>query len=168
MRATDGDRGGLAIFVVLFEDSAAMLGLLVALAGVVLSQVTGNPLYDGLAALLIGVILGGTAAWLAYETKGLLIGEAASRQVVQGIRGLAAASQAVEKVNEVLTMHMGPEFILVNLSMDFPDHLEVGEVERAIADLDRSIKAAYPFVKRVFIEAESATAFGRSSTQLSS
>jgi len=155
------------IFVVLFEDSAAMLGLLVALAGVVLSQVTGNPLHDGLAALLIGVILGATAAWLAYETKGLLIGEAASRHVVRGIRGLAAASKAVEKVNEVLTMHMGPEFILVNLSLDFPDHLEVGEVEHAIADLDRSIKAAYPFVKRVFIEAESATAFGRSSTQLS-
>jgi cation diffusion facilitator family transporter len=154
------------IFVVVFEDSAAMLGLLAALAGVVLSQVTSNPLYDGLAALLIGVILGGTAAWLAYETKGLLIGEAASRQVVQGIRGLAVASKAVEKVNEVLTMHMGPEFILVNLSLDFPDHLEVGEVEHAIADLDRSIKAAYPFVKRVFIEAESASAFGRSSTQL--
>jgi cation diffusion facilitator family transporter len=154
------------VFVVLFEDSAAMLGLLVALAGVVLSQITGNPFYDGLAALLIGVILAGTAAWLAYETKGLLIGEAASRPVVQGIRRLAADSKSVEKVNEVLTMHMGPEFILVNLSLDFPDHLEAGEVERAIADLDRAIKAAYPFVKRVFMEAESATTFSRSSEQL--
>jgi cation diffusion facilitator family transporter len=149
------------LFVVLFEDSAAMLGLLVAFAGILLSQVTANTVYDGLASILIGVILGSTAAWLAYETKGLLIGEAASRHVVGGIRRIATSSRAVEKVNEVLTMHMGPEFILVNLSLDFHDHLEVGEVERAIAELDRSIKATYPFVKRVFIEAESAGAFAR-------
>ena len=149
------------LFVVLFEDSAAMLGLGVAFLGILLSQITGNPLYDGLGALLIGIILGGTAAWLAYETKGLLIGEAAGRHVVQGIRRIVSSAKAVEKVNEVLTVHMGPEFILVNLSLDFHDDLEVGEVERAIADLDRSIKAAYPFVKRVFIEAESAVAFAR-------
>ena len=79
-------------FLVLFEDSAAMLGLLVAGAGVALGHVTGNPLYDGAASIVIGVILALTAVWLAVETKGLLIGEAARKDVVDGIRARAAAS----------------------------------------------------------------------------
>ena len=164
-RKTKGDLGYLkavrqgkdpTMFVVLFEDSAAMLGLSVAFLGILLSQVTANPLFDGLASVIIGLILGATAIWLAVETKGLLIGEAASREVITGIRETAAGSPCVEKVNEVLTMHMGPEFILVNISVDFRDGLETGEVERAIAQLDRSIKASYSMVKRIFIEAESA------------
>ena len=112
--------------------------------------------------MTIGLILGGTAIWLAYETKGLLIGEAAEPDVVSGIRNLAASSQHVTKVNEVLTMNMGPEFVLVNISVDFRDDLEIGEVERAIAELDRIVKASYPPAKRVFIEAESAAAYSRS------
>ncbi|MCU7808689.1 MAG: cation diffusion facilitator family transporter, partial [Candidatus Thiodiazotropha sp. (ex Semelilucina semeliformis)] len=74
-----------SIFVVLFEDSAAMLGLMVAFAGVALTQLTGNLLFDGLASVIIGLILVGTAIWLAYETKGLLIGESANRSVVEGV-----------------------------------------------------------------------------------
>lgn len=149
------------MFVVLFEDSAALLGLGVAFVGILLSELTGIAWFDGLASVIIGLILGGTAIWLAYETKGLLIGEAAEPDVVLGIRKLAASSKNVTKVNEVLTMHMGPEFVLVNISVDFRDDLETGEVERAIADLDRTVKASYPPVKRVFIEAESAAAFAR-------
>jgi cation diffusion facilitator family transporter len=146
------------MFVVLFEDSAAMLGLLVAFVGILLSQVTGNPVLDGLASVVIALILGGTAVWLAIETKGLLIGEAANRDVVAGIRDIATGSPCVEKVSEILTMHMGPEFILVNISVDFRDGLKTGEVERAIAQMDRSIKTRYGIVKRIFIEAESAVA----------
>jgi len=146
------------MFVVLFEDSAAMLGLIVAFVGILLSQITGNPVFDGLASVVIGLILGGTAIWLAIETKGLLIGEAANRDVVAGIREIAAASPCVEKVNEVLTMHMGPDFILANISIDFRDGLKTGEVERAVAQLDRTIKSRYGIVKRIFIEAESAAA----------
>jgi len=149
------------LFVVLFEDSAALLGLVVAFVGVLLTQLTGIAWFDGLASVIIGLVLGGTAIWLAYETKGLLIGEAAEPAVVMGIRNLAASSKNVTKVNEVLTMHMGPEFVLVNISVDFRDDLETGEVERAIAELDRAVKASYPPVKRVFIEAESAAAFAR-------
>ena len=95
---------------------------------------------------------------MAIETKGLLIGEAANRDVVAGIREIAAGSRCVEKVNEVLTMHMGPDFILANISVHFRDGLETGEVERAVAQLDRTIKSRYGIVKRIFIEAESATA----------
>jgi cation diffusion facilitator family transporter len=143
------------LFVVLFEDSAAMAGLLIALAGVWLSQVTGNPLYDGLASVLIGVILAVTAGWLAYETKGLLIGESANVRVVEGIRAIVGEQPCVEHVNEILTMHMGPDFILLNVSVEFFDAAQAPEIEASIAGMDDAVKAAYPEVKRVFIEAES-------------
>ncbi len=147
-----------SLFMVLFEDSAAMLGLLVAFGGVLLSQLTGNPLFDGVASILIGVILGGTAIWLAYETKGLLIGESANKGVIRGIREIVSANGDVEHVNEVLTMHMGPDFILVNLSVDFADSLTAAQVEQTVARLDREIKRAYPAVKRLFVEAEDRSA----------
>ncbi len=143
-----------SLFVVLFEDSAAMLGILVAFAGVLLSQLTGNPAFDGIAAIVIGLILGGTAIWLAVETKALLIGESADPAVVAEIREIARTHEAVERVNETLTLHMGPEFILVNLSVDFRDELPAAELEEVIARLDAEIKAAQPQVQRVFIEAE--------------
>ena len=144
-----------SMFTVLFEDSAAMLGLVVAFLGILLGQLTGNPVFDGLASIIIGLILGGTAAWLAYETKSLLIGESANKEVVNGIRTLAMAYPYVEHINEVLTMHMGPDYILVNLSIDFKDEATAQELESAIAQLDRRIKKDYPEVKRIFVEAES-------------
>ena len=163
-KRTKGSRGYLeavsrgkdpSTFVVLFEDTAASIGLIVAFLGILLAQLTGNPIYDGVASVLIGVILAVTAMWLAYETKGLLIGEAASRQVVDGIRELTRSMDAVHTVNEVRTMHMGPQAILVNLSVDFRDNLVVGQVEHTVASLDRAIKGNYPDVKHVYIEAES-------------
>lgn len=141
-------------FIVLFEDSAAMLGLVAALAGVALSQLTGHTYFDGIASTFIGVILGATAVWLAYETKGLLIGEAANPRVVNGIREIAAACPQVERINEVLTMHMGPEYILVNLSVEFADAATAVQIEQSVAQLDRRIKNAFPRVKRVFVEGE--------------
>jgi cation diffusion facilitator family transporter len=146
-----------SMFVVLFEDSAAMLGLLVALAGILLSQLTGLLWFDGLASVLIGVILGGTAIWLAYETKGLLIGESANRPVVDGIRNIAQSFKEIQQVHEVLTMHMGPEFILVNISVKFAGDIRATDIESTIARLDREIKLAFPTVKRLFVEAEART-----------
>lgn len=141
-------------FVVLFEDSAALLGLVVAFLGVFLTQVTGNLIFDGLASIVIGLILGGTAIWLAYETKGLLIGESANHKVVEEIRRIVGSYPQVEHVNEVLTMHMGPKYILANLSVDFADQVTAAELEAAIAGLDGLIKQTCPDVQRVFIEAE--------------
>ncbi|WP_280541001.1 cation diffusion facilitator family transporter [Chromohalobacter sp. 11-W] len=143
-----------SMFVVVFEDSAALLGLIVALVGIALSQATGNPVFDGIASVVIGFVLGGTAIWLAAETKGLLIGESANRDVVETIRQLAGQADGVEAVNEVLTMHMGPDFILVTLSIRFQRGLPAERIERAIAELDRAIKAEESMVKRVFVEAE--------------
>jgi len=145
-----------SVFVVLFEDSAAMLGLLVAFLGILLTQLTGILYFDGLASIFIGLILIGTAIWLAYETKGLLIGESANQPVVKGIRNILQASTNIEAVNEVLTMHMGPNFILANISVDFKSNLSADEVEGCIADIDQDIKIKYPLVQRVFIEAERA------------
>lgn len=142
------------LFVVLFEDSAAMLGLAVAFLGIWLGELTGIVYFDGIASILIGVILGATAVWLAVETKGLLIGERAALPVVEGIRGIARDQRQVEHVNEVLTMHMGPDFVLANLSVEFADVATSDDIERAVTEIDAKVKAAFPDVKRVFIEAE--------------
>lgn len=160
---TIGDQGYLeavkrgkdpSLFLVLFEDSAAMLGLFIAAAGVYLSASLGYYWMDGLASILIGVVLGGTAAWLAIETKGLLIGERASSETVNGIRTLVRSFDQVEKVHEVLTMHMGPDFILVNISVKFNDNATAVDIELTIEEIDKAIKNTFSSVKRIFVEAE--------------
>jgi len=143
-----------SILVVLFEDSAALIGLVVAFVGIFLGQVTGIVYFDGAASIIIGLILAGTAIWLAYETKGLLIGESANDSIVQGIRELASGHDYVGHVNEVLTLHMGPDFILVNISLDFMDEATADEIETTVEKLDKEIKKNYLQVKRVFVEAE--------------
>ncbi|ORU90575.1 MAG: cation transporter [Cycloclasticus sp. symbiont of Poecilosclerida sp. M] len=143
-----------SMFVVLFEDSAAMLGLMVAFIGIGIAHYTGNPLYDGIASVVIGLILGGTAIWLAYETKSLLIGESANPELVSSIRDIVNQHSTVESINELLTMHMGPDFVLATMNVDFKDNLTAGELEQSIANMDCQIKQQHPTVKRVFIEAE--------------
>ncbi len=161
---TRGDAGYLeairqgkdpGMFVVLLEDAAALLGLMVAMLGIAISQLTGNYVFDGIASVGIGIILAFVAALLAYETKGLLIGESASDEVVNGIREMVVGFTSVERVNEVLTMHMGPDYILVNLSVEFNDEIYTEQMESVIAHIDKNIKQSFVNVKRVFIEAES-------------
>lgn len=143
-----------SLFLVVLEDSAALLGLAAALVGIFLASVTGNPVYDGAASVVIGLILGGTAILIAQETKGLLVGEAASREAVQAIREVVAAGEHVEHVNEVLTLHMGPEFVVATISLDFDDDLSAGEIERIVPLLEAEIKRRVPEVKKIFVEAE--------------
>ncbi len=145
-----------SMFVVLFEDSAAMLGLVIAMLGIWLTQETGIAVFDGIASIVIGLILGGTAIWLAVETKGLLIGEGANRNVIASIRQIVESFDEVEKVNELLTMHMGPEFILVNISICFKRGQLTREIETIVQEIDSAIKAEHEIVKRVFVEAEPA------------
>jgi len=143
-----------SLFVVLFEDTAAMLGLMVAFAGIALADMTGILYFDGAASVIIGLILLGTAIWLAYETKGLLIGESANASVVRGIRNILKGYRQIEHINEVLTMHMGPDFVLANISVDFRDNETASSVESVIAEIDNTIKTQFPQIKRIFIEAE--------------
>ncbi len=141
-------------FVVLFEDSAAMLGLIVAAIGLTLSQVLDQPVFDGIASIGIGLILAGTAVWMSLRTKSLLIGEGADPAIVEDVRAKAAAVPAIIAINEIITLHMGPHDILLNLSVDFEDSISAGDVEAAIEELTHRILSAHPDVKRVFIEAE--------------
>lgn len=142
------------MFLVVLEDSAALLGLLVALLGIALTDLTGSPMFDGAASVVIAMILGGTAVIIAMETKGLLVGEAALKEVVQAIRQVVAQGEHVEHVNEVLTLHMGPEYIVATISLDFVDEVPAGEIERTVLVLESEIKRRVPEVKKVFIEAE--------------
>ncbi len=163
-RATKGSRGYLeavrkskdpTVFTVLFEDSAAMLGLFIALAGIGASQITHDGAYDALASIGIAVVLAATASFLAFECKGLLIGESAEASVVAGIEAIATENPGVDRLNEIRTMHFGPEDVLVTLSLDFNDDISAGDVERIIAAMEQRIKQTYPDVSRVYIEAQS-------------
>ncbi|MBT6203574.1 MAG: cation diffusion facilitator family transporter [Alphaproteobacteria bacterium] len=143
-----------SVFTVLLEDSAAMSGLIVAFVGILLADLLEMPVLDGAASIGIGLILAATAAVLAYECKGLLIGESAVPATVESIRREARAHRGVERVNEVLTMHMGPGDILLNLSIDFDSGLDAEDLEQAVAEIERDIKTRHPEVKRIFIEAQ--------------
>jgi cation diffusion facilitator family transporter len=142
------------LFVVVFEDSAALLGLLIALLGIFLYQVTGNPVFDGLASISIGILLILTALALAAESKKLLIGESADPLIVAAIHDTLRADARVLNVNEIATLHMGPDFILATLSVDFVDDLSSSQLEAAVTDINKRIKAIDSRLRRVFIEAE--------------
>jgi cation diffusion facilitator family transporter len=141
-----------ALFLVLLEDSAALVGLVVALAGVTLAHLTGVPLYDGGASVLIGLLLGGIAVLLARETKGLLIGESAVPETGRAIREILAREPDIVGVHEVLTLQMGPHFVLATVTADFADHVPAGAVEATVARLRAEIRGRLPDVQRVFIE----------------
>jgi cation diffusion facilitator family transporter len=143
------------VFTVLLEDSAAMVGVVIALTGLVLAQWLAIPAFDGIASILIGLVLGVTAILLAAESQSLLTGESVEPAVREDIERIARAEHAVEGVNEVLTMHFGPEDVLAALSLDFIDDVPAGDVERAVTRIERAIKAAHPEVRRVFVEARS-------------
>jgi cation diffusion facilitator family transporter len=144
-----------ALFTVLFVDSAAMLGLVVAFVGIFAADRLGWMWADGVATLVIGGILALAALLLAIETKSLLIGEAAASDLVEDIIGLAGQASFVDGVNEVRTMHFGPMDVLVNISVDARDQMPAGLVERGISALEDEIKQRFPEVSRVFIEIQS-------------
>jgi cation diffusion facilitator family transporter len=161
---TKGERGYLkaiqaskdpSIFTVLLEDTAAMLGLMVAFAGIFLGQLFDLPMLDGVASVVIGGILALAAIVLAYETKGLLIGEGVSPLLAREFRAIVQNHKAVFRTNELLTLYQGPQDLLVTVSVDFHPHLSSNDVEAAISEIEGRLKQADSAVKRVFIEAQS-------------
>lgn len=143
------------VFLVLFEDSAALVGLLIAAACIGADVMLEMPVFDGIGSLLIGLVLAVTAAFLAYETKSLLIGESARRDLVDGVRTILDAEPAVEHVNEVLATHLGPDTVIANVSVDVRDDVAAGQVEEALARIERTVKTRYPEIRRVFTEIRS-------------
>jgi len=143
-----------SVFVVVYEDSAALAGLVVAFVGVLLSHLLDLPVLDGVASVVIGLILGAVAVLLAWESKELLLGEAVRPEVAESVRALAAADPDVANLRRPLTMHLSPYEVLLNLDVQFREGISAAEVVRAVDRLEQSIRKAHPEMRRIFIEAE--------------
>ena len=138
-------------FIVLLENGAAMAGLVVAAIGLFIAQITGNPFFDGAASVVIGIILGLTAMLLAVESKGLLIGESADPELVEGLRALTLSHAEVTGVGEVLTVHSAPDQITAMMSVDFDDRISAGQVESIVDRIECEAAARWPAVRRLYI-----------------
>jgi divalent metal cation (Fe/Co/Zn/Cd) transporter len=139
----------------LFEDAAALLGLVVALIGVYFAHRLGNPYFDGSASIVIGVILATVAVLLAYESKGLLVGEGADPKTLTEIRQLAGSDPAVERVNRALTMYFGPHTVLLAMDLKFRKDLSGTELEQTVDRLEETIRKRHQDIKHIFIESDS-------------
>ena len=138
-------------FIVLLENGAAMAGIIAAAVGLMLSQLTGDPFYDGAASVVIGIILALTAFVLAFESKGLLIGEAADPALVKSLHDLACSQPGVVGVGDVLTVHSSPDQITVMMNVDFRDDMLAGEVERIVCHVEEEARERWPAVRRLFV-----------------
>jgi cation diffusion facilitator family transporter len=137
--------------VVLLENTGAMVGLVLAALGIGLSQLTHNPMWDGLASVLIGLVLGAMAILLVIEAKSLLIGESADPALVEAIRVSAQAHDGVEKVLDVLTVHHAPDQIVAVISADFDDGISAADVERIVRDIEAQVAIEFPVVTRLYV-----------------
>lgn len=150
------------LFTVLLEDIAALAGLIVALAGIGAGHVLDWPLGDALASIVIGLILGLVAAFMAIETKGLLIGEAASPALVSGIRSIfereVRSNGVLTGVGPLTTMHLGPEHVIAAVPLDFRDTVNAAGVEATVSRLEAEVRRIHPEVKHLFLEARPASA----------
>lgn len=142
-------------FAVLLEDSAALAGLLVAGGGIWLGHRFEEPLFDGAASVLIGLILTGVAAVLAWEARGLLVGESADPETLERIREIAREDGAVEEVVRALTMYVGPGSVILNLDLEFRRDLSSDGVARSVDRIEKRIREEIPVVRWIFVEAES-------------
>jgi cation diffusion facilitator family transporter len=138
-------------FIVLLENGAAIAGIIAAAIGLLLSQLTHDPFFDGAASVVIGIILGFTAALLAHESKGLLIGESADPELVEGLRELARSKKGVVGVGHVLTIHSAPDIVTAMINVDFENGISAGDVERIVCDVEIEAQKCWPQVRRLFI-----------------
>ena len=141
-----------ALLVVLFEDTAATVGVMIAAVGVIIAHATNNGRWDAAASITIAILLASTAWFLAYETKAMLVGEAASREDRSAIRAAALSVDEVSSIGRLLTMHMGADRILVTMDVDFDDGLSDGQLETSIAEVEERIRQSVPDVGNVFVE----------------
>lgn len=143
-----------ALFAVIYEESAAIAGLLIAMAGVFLGHYFNNPMFDAVASMLIGVVLIVVAITMVRESKGLLVGESAERSIVDGIYELVNKEAKVKTLYFPLTMHLAPDEILLALDVEFEKLMTVEELFITVHQLEEQIKKAYPSVKKIYIEAK--------------
>lgn len=146
-------------FMVLFEDTAALIGIAIAAAGNFAVQYWDISWVDGAASILIGVVLAIAATVLARENKALLIGERASDEVINSILSLAISEQSVDGANNVFALHLAPDQILVALSLEFSDELRTPQIEAAVVRLEERIRAKHPEVIALFIKPQTRRTF---------
>ncbi|MFH7024123.1 MAG: cation diffusion facilitator family transporter [Heteroscytonema crispum UTEX LB 1556] len=151
------------VITILFEDTAAILGLFVALIGIFLGHLFNNVYFDGIASIIIGIILAIVAVVLARESKGLLVGESAELQTIANIRSLSKTEPGVKEVIRVLTMQLAPKEVLLNLELQFSHNLTGEEIALTVESLEANIRQKHPEIKQIFIEAKSLTAARRTS-----
>jgi divalent metal cation (Fe/Co/Zn/Cd) transporter len=142
-------------FTVVLEDGAATIGIVLAAAGVWLSARTGDARYDAAATIAIGLLLCTMAVVLATESKGLLLGEGAQAEIVKAIRATVQSDEDVVSVRNLLTMHLGPAEVLLNLDVEFKSSLVYPQIAAAVERLEAKIRAEHGIVKQIFIEARS-------------
>lgn len=148
-----------SLFAIVLEDLAALAGLTIAFVGTATTHLLGIEIADGIASILIGLVLGLVAVFLATEIKSLIVGEAASPTVLRGLKEIIAKEIGpklpVRHLNEIRTMHLGPDDVLVAASLDFNDGYDASAVENVTSKLENAIKARYPEVRHLFIEVQS-------------
>jgi len=149
-----------ASFTVLLEDSAALLGLIFAFLGIFLGRQLGVPYLDGVASVIIGLLLCGVAVLMVYESKGLLIGEGLDHKTLKSIRALVEADQAVERVRHLHTMYLGPHDVLLTIELRFRSEITALEVRRAVGRIREAVWSQHPDVTHIFFGAESLTEEG--------
>ena len=137
--------------IVLLENSGAIAGLVIAGLGIALSALTGSPMYDGIASVLIGLVLAATAVMLLVEAKGLLIGEAADPELVRELHQCIERHDEIVAVRELLTVHQAPDMVVVIVSADFEDSITARDVETTVAEIEAEIARKFPVVTRVYI-----------------
>ncbi|WP_299403426.1 cation diffusion facilitator family transporter [Acaryochloris sp. IP29b_bin.148] len=142
-------------FIVIFEDCAALIGLGVAFVGVFMSELKGNSIYDSIASIVIGLLLTVVAIVLVIETKGLLIGESASPETRESIKQIVKSDEAVTRMDTPITLHFGPQDIMLAMNIEFRDNLSADEIEAATRRIERKIRESHTEVKRIFLEAAS-------------
>jgi cation diffusion facilitator family transporter len=148
-------------FMVLFEDSAALIGIALAAAGTYAATSLGAPIYDGVASIAIGLVLAAASMLLARESKSLLIGERANRALSDSILRIAGEEKSVVRANGVITMQLAPDQIIAALSLEFDDDLRATDIESAVADIERRVRDAHPEVVSLFIKPQSAGGYRR-------
>ena len=141
-----------SVYTVLFEDSAALLGLVIAFAGILSAERLEMPELDGVGSIGIALVLGATAIFLARESKGLLLGEPASPEVQKKVLAIAQEDPAVQRANGILSVHVGPEEIVAGLSIEFEDHLTAPEIEACVERLEARLKKEMPQISRLFVK----------------
>jgi cation diffusion facilitator family transporter len=152
LRQTIDEARDAVVIIVLFEDIAALVGLLAAFGGLLMTQLTGNGVWDGVGSIVVGVTLFGVAFFLARKTKGLLIGQSVPPAQRERMLQIASESPGVKGVVHLRTMHLGPEDVLVGMKVIVDQATRAGDATKFVDVIESRLRAEMPHLKRIYIE----------------